>query len=276
MAAPAPDQKFAEYGDRLTDMSAELSELEIRAILRDLDAMIGNDHGLDGLLFALRALCYVRLSRQDKAFEQNRLGLQRARDPNIRAQIQTNQSGVLLALGRPKEAAAMALESARSGVGYLGVTLCNLAQALVQLGERDAGLNVFADAVEATDFRNAARAFAMAMTAADIGCDTDAVEFFAKFVTLRENIERDGRSALDVITSARTSTLASFSQKPSLRSAIRRAIAFAAERARQSTVEPLLDDEQARAEAIGVFEATKPLREMAFTATLGDIGATPR
>jgi tetratricopeptide (TPR) repeat protein len=272
MAALATDQKLIEFGERLTDLSVDLSELEIRGIMHELDAMSGRDHGLDALLFGLRALCYVRMSRPDKAMEQNKLALQRARDPGMRAQILSNQSGVLLTLGRPKEAAMAAVEAARIGHVHLGTTLGNLAEALVQLGERDAALDVFADAVEVTEFTNAARTFSAAVTAADIGCDADAVEFFARFVILREDVDRGNRSALDVIASASSSTLASYSQKPALRSTIRRAMAFAAERARQSTVEDLADDEQARAEAMGVFEATKPLRDTAVALRLGGNG----
>ena len=279
MPTPAPDQKLQEYAVRLGDKSRPISEIEIRGIMRDLDATKGYDHSLDGLIFNLRAICYLRLNRPDRAATEIRLALQRIREPGEwRSILLCNQSAAFLMLGRFKEAAESSLEAATVPHPGMAATLGNLAEALVLLGDRDRAFEVFEAAVEAADFREPAVAFAMAFTAVAIGSNREAVEFFARFVELRDQTIRGDRTAIEVIREASGDVRAVYERTPGLLRAIRRAAAFEDERAQarvvveRSSVPP--DDDGAQREAAAVFEATKSLRTAAAEHVLRDQDAT--
>jgi tetratricopeptide (TPR) repeat protein len=264
MPEPALDtETLRAYAERLGDKSKDISELDVRSIMRHIDTMIGHDHLFDAWIFDVRALCYLRLNKPARAADQLRLALQRVKDPEMRSILLCNQSAAYLDMGRPKEAAEVAVEAARVPHPYRAATLGNLAQALVLLGERPTAFDVVAESADETDFTNPAEIFLLARTAANVGADADAVEFFARYVAVHEHIERGDRTAIDIITSSGHEAQAAALRSPALLRAIRTAVAFATELTRPKLAEPIVDDDVANKEADEVFEATRGLRSAA-------------
>lgn len=257
------DMKLEEYGRRLADHSVPVPELELRSILREVSQLAGNagDHNLDAYVYNLMGLCYVRLSKLDKAADQFRLALQRVREPGPRrAGILSNQAAAFLALGRFKEAAQAAIEAARYHRD--AVTLANLAESLARLGEFEMAEDVYADAVEALDTDktdNAARVFDLAVTAAEIGFDQKAIEMFSRFLVLR-GLASSPREASGISIASNEDVRVAYEHIPALNAVIQRALAFEIERSRKYPHDLTTSDENPQhSEAGSVFEATRGL-----------------
>src|SRR5580704_3079051 len=272
MAAAAPDPKLDEYASLLLERSSRApSELEIHRILKDLEGMIERaDHEKAGKIFGLKAVCYLRLHQPERALDENRLALQRLRDPTeARATALNNQAVAYSQLGRHAEAATSSIEAVRIPEGHTSLNLANLAQALFHLGETDAALDVFGEALGIDDLRDPWRCLVMARQASSLGLDQEATELFARFLAHRSGTEMGDRSAVDVIRAASDGDRA-LEDFPPLEAAIRRRSAMTDELARLSSraAGGEADDEAAVADILGVYEATRRLRDAAVARVL--------
>ncbi len=225
------------------------------------------DHELAGFLFALMGLCYERLGRYEKALEEYKLALQRTPEPTpLRADILGNRGVALVYLGRYRDGATSLIEAARIPGGDQLAHLSNLAEALDRLGDREAALQVFQEALEAADLTQPRDCFRMAHQAAELGLDAEAVELFARFVARRTGLDVRERAAVEVIRAAKDEDKGTLKERPALDAAVRRAIAMTDELARLARLGPETNapNEGATAEALDVYEATRHLREEAL------------
>ena len=271
MAVAALDPKFTEYAELLADRSRPLSELELRRALRELEGMVARvaDHQLVAFLYQLQAICHRRLGQPNKALDDFRRALQSLREPTpARADALCNQAAVLVDVGRYREAALSSLEASRIPEGYNHVTLGNLAEALYHLGETDAALQTFQEAIRLADITNPLHCFSVASQAAELGLDQDAVEMFARFVVLRNGGAGAGRPAIEVVGTASEEDKAGLKNVPVLDATLRRMTAMAAELSRLASQQSVEGDEAASGEALDIYEATRRLREEALAHVL--------
>jgi len=271
MAVAALDPKLKEYAELLHDFSRVLSNLELRRILRELKSMVERavDHEIVAFLYQLQATCHQRLGQANKALDDYRRALQRLREPTqARAETLSNQAGVLMYVGRYQEAALSSLEASRISGGYTHATLGKLAEALYRLGEIDAAVQTFQEALRLADLTNPSQCFMMANHAAELGLDQDAVELFARFIVRRNGGEGESRPAIEVIGSASEEDKAGLENVQILDATIRRMTAMAAELARLSALPTVEGDEASSEDAHDVYEATHQLREDALAHVL--------
>lgn len=267
MAAAAPDPKLIEYSNVLGDYTRLVSEMELRRILKALEAIIArvHDHRVAGIIYHLKALCYLRLGQPTKALDECRLALQRLPEPTQeRADTLGNQAVALGQLGRYEEAANSSIEAARIPHGYTHGNLGNLAEFLHRLGDTDAALNAFEEALGLADLANPAHCATMANQAAELGLDQEALELFARFLTRKSGTEFGDKSAIDVIRAADEDDKAWLKSAPALDAAIRRGTAMVDELGRASSQKDDQGDDATSAEALDVYEATRRLREAAL------------
>jgi tetratricopeptide (TPR) repeat protein len=272
MALAEPDPKLKEYADQLVDEYRPLAETDLRRILKDLDSMLqrGVDHATAGILFSLRAWCYWRLDKLPRALDEYRLALQRLREPTaLRASALCNQAGLLNRLGRHAEAVKSSIEGLKIGVpsGH-HLALGNLAEALHGLGEVDLAHDVFEDALDAADRTQPGPCFTMAVQAAVLGLDQEAVELFARYLARSRGIDLGDEPAVKVARTATEEEKAPLRFARALDAAIRRMVAMADESARLSSQDADGDDAEASAVALDVYEATRRLREAAVAHVL--------
>ena len=273
MAVAARDPKLNEYAELLCDFSRLLSELELRRIMRELKGMVAraNDHQIVAELYNLQAIGHGRLGQPNRALDDYRLALQRLHAPTqARAMTLCNQAAALLEVGRYQEAALSSLEASKIPEGYTHATLVNLARALYFLGEGDAALQTFQEALRLADLTNPLHCFMMASQAAELGLDQDAVELFASFVVHRNGGKGEGRPAIEVIGAASEEDKAGLKNIPVLAATIRRMTAMATELSRLSAQHNVEGDDASSGEAHDVYEATRRLREEALAHVLLD------
>jgi tetratricopeptide (TPR) repeat protein len=234
--------------------------------------MVGRvDHATAGWIFAHLGKGYGRLGKLEKALDELKLALQRLREPTpLRARVLSDRGWVLASLGRYQEAASSCIEAARIPGGDAIVNLANLAEALDRLGDREAALQVFREALATADLSKPRDCFATASGAAELGLDAEAVELFARFVAHKSGVALGGRSAIEVIRAASDDDKGALMDMPALHAAVRRATAMVDELARLGARGPGVEppDAGASAEALDVFEATRRLREAAAAQVL--------
>jgi tetratricopeptide (TPR) repeat protein len=266
MAVAALDPRIQEYSALLCDRSQRVSELELRRISKDLEAMLARvvDPQLVSVVHDLRATCYERLGQPSKSLRELRLALQWLREPTpMRAAVLGNQAAAFLALARYREAALSSLEASRISGGYNHVNLANLAEALHHLGEPEAALRIFQEALGLADLANPSHCFAMAAEAAELGLDQDALELFARFLARRRGTDHDERSAIEIVRTSSVQERASLENAPILEATIQRMTAMADELARLPAHLDV-EGEASSPEAQDVYEATRRLREEAL------------
>lgn len=271
MAVAAQDLKLAEYAALLCDRSRPVSELELHRILRELKRMAehATDRQLAAELYNLQAICHRHLGQSNKALDDFRLALQRLREPTqARAKILCNQAAALLDAGRYRESAMSSLEASRIPEGYNHVTLSNLAEALYRLGETDAALQAFQEALRLADLTDPSHCFMMAYEAAELGLDQDAIELFARFVVRRNGGEGEGRPAIEVVGTASEEDKAGLKNVPALEATLRRMMAMTTELSRLASQQSGEGDEASSEQAHDVYEATRRLREEALAHVL--------
>lgn len=270
MATAALDPKLLDYQELLCDRSRRVSELDLRRVLNDLDDMLRRaaGHEITAFLRNLRAICFARLGRPTKSLAEFRLALQGLREPTqLHAWILGNQAAALLELRRYREAATSSIEASRIPGGYTRANLANLAEALYHLGEFEAALQTFQEALGLADLTNPAHCFSMAIEAAELGLDQDALELFAQFIVRKRGAEHDERPAIEIVRGASDEEKAGLENVPVLDATIRRLRAMANELARLSShMGPQV--EASSEEAQDVYEATRRLREEALSHVL--------
>jgi tetratricopeptide (TPR) repeat protein len=249
----------------LGDPSQPISEIELNRILRELRAVVERVDA--GWILLQIGACYGRLGRPAKALEECNRALQRLREPTeLRAMALCNRGTALARLNRYQESALSCIEAARIPSGDRLLNLGNLAEALDRLGDRDAALQVFREALDIADFTKTRDCFVMAAQAAELGLDAEAVELFARFVARKTGADIGERSAVEIIRAATNEGQGALNESPSLSAAIRRATAMADELTRLAARDPRAEtpNEGAEADALDVLEATRHLREAAI------------
>jgi hypothetical protein len=117
--------------------------------------------------------------------------------------------------------------------------------------------------MQSADPRSQRQSFNLAMQAAAIGLNAEAVEYFVRFLALRDGFDPGEQSAVDILIERRGTYEESLTENGPLRDAIALALAFE---------EEMKAPEQERAEnpegALAMFEATRPMRERATAAVL--------
>lgn len=236
-------QLYRDNVMRLTDRGGPMALDAVQAVLdAALAALADADAEGRWSLWTLIGLAEMRLERAELALAAH-LEAHALRPDD--AQAASNVGKVLGILGRPREALQY-LERAERNIGrnaeILSVVLCNQTAALHQLGEtRDADA-VFERAAAAAVARDDAFTyFRVAIAAALLDRDDDALEYFARYLCLAQKEERGGRPASEVVAAAPTGAIAAAAQNaalgPVLWAALRRA----------ALPPPPTEDERARA-----------------------------
>jgi len=183
-AASKTDELLQEVepSNALTPFRAHQIVAECRALLAKV-----NSEQAAGVYMVI-GLASMRLGNSSKAIEAFQAAKKLGRhEPGV---VSVNLGAALLGEGRLFDAidglAAMASES-QGTQRVLG--FANLAEGLSRVGQQEDAEASFREAVSAADFKNASHLFALAMQAAEVGLDDEALRFFMSFVGLLKGVE---------------------------------------------------------------------------------------
>lgn len=262
MAQPASKADLlaaeAEQWQPLSPFRARQIIAECKALLKSVSPELASKLYLAIGLASMRAQLFSKAA--DAFRTAGRLGL----EPEL---VAINLSAALLAnqeyVEGINEIAAIADDSrgSRRVLAY-----ANLAEGLARLGQMDDALASFRVAVEAADVDSPAQMFGLAMQAAEIGANDEALKFFVRFVTVgrRRKIERTE----DLSWALRDADLRSLLEE---RPALLRVVELALHP--PSLPPPVeVDDGSEPTSAERVYDETLALRQRANHAVLGEGG----
>ncbi len=228
MTQPATkaEQLAQEYMPLLNDSSASMDELTLRRLIKTFQSEVADASWSErGVLFCLIGMAWFRLGSFEKAVEADKNA---ARYEPDEATHPNNMAAALLELGRVDEALVQ-LRAARSkGVvdrKTMLTVLGNEAEAHFRLGATAPARAALAEAVKLADPRDHIESFVLAMQAANIGCDDDAVEFFARHLALVQNTELGETPAAEFVRAAPDDLKARMREVASLSAAVQRVTA---------------------------------------------------
>lgn len=260
MTAPAIEAK--PYEEALFDHSKPLARELVDAIIADLQ------HDLDDLNLSAEAAikCHVlwgqalfRLDDLEGALAQ----FQQACSLNPMRLVPLRYAGVaLLGLGRTAEGVDL-LAHVASHAPRDSNCLGNLALGYAVLGKNDESIEAINKAMQAADPRNQKHSFILALQAACLGLNAEAVEYFVRFLALRDGFDPGERSAVDILIERRGTYEESLTENGPLRDAIALALAFDEEM--KAPVEERAENPEG---VLAMFEATRSMRERATAAVL--------
>jgi len=215
-----------EVGSRLHDMSLPMSRNELRRALTELRRAQSDAQAEEfGALFTMIGMVYVRLDDPKSAIEAFRNAAHH--EPTV-ADHPGHVASVLLRLTQ-FQPALDALRDARTKPhkhpGFEFVAWINTAEAYYGLGDGLAARLAFEEGVRHADPASHSDMFKLAHQAAIIDADDDAVEFFARYVTLAQGLERGELPAVEVIRQAPEELKVRLADLPPLAAAIERATA---------------------------------------------------
>lgn len=221
MAQPA--LKLTEYGEKLSAYTCELSEFEIRRMLMELERATKTLSGPDlASTYSLMGMAYDRLGKPDRALVEFRKSARI--DPTLVHRF--NLGRMLLKLDQVEEAVDVLAEAVELDGRDVG-GLLRFAEALFRLGSRDDALEIFEQAIAAADFKSLADVLALAVEAAKMGFDGEAVELFARYLALGLGIALGNSPAVTFIEQCDVSARDEcFALAPELQRAVERALHF--------------------------------------------------
>jgi tetratricopeptide (TPR) repeat protein len=205
MTMPATQaQKLAEeHLARLSDLSAQVDEVTLRRVLYQckltLDAASAEDRAV---LFGMVGHAWFRLRAFDKALDAYRNA---SHYEPLSVGYGTSAAACLIELGRLDEALVQ-LRAARAKPDAPRhdrlVILANEAEALHKLGATAAARAALAEAAKVGDARDPVDLFVLGQQAANIGCDDDAAEYYARHLAAVQGVELGEASAVQFIADA--------------------------------------------------------------------------
>jgi len=148
--------------------------------------------------------------------------------------------------------------------------LANMAEAFAKLGDVEESRKAFAEAVRLADLDDTNTVFVLANQAAEIGAKGDAIELLARFVTMVDRIERESKSAIDVLRAASAKARESYSQSyvPVLRQVVAEAELASATWERLRPLHQDNGEQPEDTEHLKVFEQTRLYRGAANVAVM--------
>jgi tetratricopeptide (TPR) repeat protein len=179
-----------------------------------------------------------------------------------------NHAHTLILLGRAHEAVPMLVRVTKLPGGRTPLVLGTLAEALARLGFDTEARAVFGEAVRLSDHGDATAWKNLALHAADVGLDEEAVEFFVQHLRLAHGETAD-RAAADVLAAHRQEVMELPDGVPDLSRVLRKALAF-----EQAIWPPSSghgdDPPDGEDPSCGVYDHTRASRLRANTAVLTD------
>jgi tetratricopeptide (TPR) repeat protein len=219
---------YRENIGRLTDRAGPMPLDEVRAVLEEARAALPNAD-VEGrwALWIMIGLAERRLDHVEDALAAYLEAL--ALKPND-PQTALNVGTALGILGKPKEALDH-LRRAERNIGrateMLPFILSNQVAALCHLGEAGEAEAVFERVLAIIPADDAFAWSRAAIAAAVIDRDDDALECFARFLCLVQNVEREGRPAVEVVAAASEVEITRAAQNAALAPTLRAALARA-------------------------------------------------
>ena len=264
MATPA--LKASAYLAEMHDLTTPPSAGRLEWIVADLKRMLQTASVDPAPLHVALARAYQRLGRHEKALHHSRNAMHYApKDPAHKIQASVS----LVHLGRPAEALDL-LSEVEDLHGFNQVVLLgNTAEALADLGLLAEAREVFEEALLVANQDDALSVLILAMQAAEIDADREAVELFARYLRLRRGGPRGDEHPLSVIQSASDEQMAVLDQSSTrrLKAAVKKALAFGHALFDASPASlyaaPKEELEAADADALAVYDDTLPLRSKA-------------
>jgi len=227
MSVPATQAQelVARYAALLDDASQHLDETVLLGILAETKRLLPSARPIDrGRLHMLRGVVYTRLQRHQDSLHEHKLA--RMLDPT-EADHANNIAAALLNLGRAEEALEYLRQArAQQPTPQLKLLIAlNEAEAYARLGETRAAFTAFEQAVALASARSASDAFSLALAAAELGADHEAVEFFARYLALVQGVALGDEDAVDFVRRAPDALWARARALPALHGALARVLA---------------------------------------------------
>lgn len=221
MAQPA--LKLNEYGARLTDFSRELPELELRRMLLELERATKTLSGPDlANTYSLMGMALDRLGKPERALPEFKKSARI--QPNHRHKLNLAKS--YLRLGHLEDAVDVLAEVVDLDGRDVPALTC-FAEALFRLGSLQDAREIFEQAISVADFTNPNEILTLAAHAAKVGIDAEAVELYARFLSVLSGVALADRPAVtfieQVLASSKGDALA---YVPELKRAVERAMLF--------------------------------------------------
>lgn len=190
------------YSAKLDDPTVALSEFELHRALREIqDALKHAPNAVSvGALWRLMASVRSHLGQNSEALDAARNAVHATpRDANA-----LHALGAMLGQnGRHAEALTRSLEArALAGPDILPAVLCNLALVLADLGRTEEAEDVLAEAVHGPPPTDATDLVRMAIVAAALALEEDALVLLARYISRVRGVPRGDAPALEVIDSA--------------------------------------------------------------------------
>jgi tetratricopeptide (TPR) repeat protein len=224
--ATVVEELWRDLAPRLSDPTVPMSVKELRGALVDLRGA-RRDARADELagLFSMIGLVCVRLRDFADALDAHRNA---ARYEPASANHPANAAAVLLLLKRFQQALDTLRDAStrpHKSPGFEFIMWLNMSQAHHGLGDAAQARLSFEHAIRHADAASYVDLFKLANQAAILGAEDDAVEFFARYVTLAQRGKRGETPAVEVIREAPAGLKARLADLPLLADAIERATA---------------------------------------------------
>jgi tetratricopeptide (TPR) repeat protein len=270
VASPALEQK--PYAQHILDRGVLLSEVDATSYMADLKNTLAKDILPRWYRIHCTNLLGALLDRLGRPEEALPLMIQAAQwSPSVIA-LQ-NVGATYAALGNPEEALIWfekALTRLRTGAGKPRerlLLLGNIAVLHAEMGDTDQGILRIQEAIDAVDPLDPYELHLLANRLAIMGIHSEAAEFFARSLALRQGFELGEESAANVLMRLRGQYENVLEQNPALRGSVAFVLAFE-EELQASELEKEGEDHD---RTLAMFEATRPMRERANAAVLPEV-----
>jgi tetratricopeptide (TPR) repeat protein len=207
--------------ERVNDSSTPMSPRELRAALANLRAAQRDAPAeMRGSLFGMIGAVGYRLHKFQEALDAHRNA---AQYDKLGADHPSNAAGCLIELKRFREALDCLRDARarpRKDPGIEVAILLNTAQARHYVGEHAAARDAFNEALPRVDPTSHVDLFRVAATAAILGAEDDAVEFFARYLSVASGAELGEIPALEFIRASPDRLKTVMAEHPLLESAL--------------------------------------------------------